>query len=220
MYTNKTTRLKSCASESRVNWETAPELEKLTSPRFAPVWVAAFDTFCIAPAEWLHSNVEVKVTDKERNHIRTAAPSTEKWTLWSRSQLLCWRWEGWGWRTGHVLVGRVIVPQGLSAANEWPLRTPAPRFFLALCLIQVLLHFLMSRWCVDTLINKVRTILPVPAAAVGLWRHPPPCSAVPFFLLKVLIISSAFLLLCQWNATFLSPNKCCLTPIEQSKCES
>lgn len=47
-----------------------------------------------------------------------------------------------------------------------------------------------------------------------------PHTELYLFLLKVLIISTAFLLLCQWSATFLSPNKCCLTPIEQSKCES
>lgn len=196
----------------------ASELEWLTSPRFAPVWAAWFDTFCITPAECLHLNLEVKLTDKERNHVRTTARSTEKWTLWSRSQLLCWCWEGWGWRTGHVLVERVIVLQGLSVTNEWPpYRTPAPLFSIVphsgappLCNVKVM--------CGHTH-QHGSEILPVPAAIVLLWRHFPSCSAVPF-LLKVLIISSAFLLLCQWNATFLSTNKCCLTPIEQSKCES
>lgn len=178
MYTNKTARVKLCASETSINWEISPELEWLNSPRFAPVWVAWFDTFCIAPAECLHSNIGVKLTDKERNHIRTTAQSTEKWTLWSRSQLLCWCWEGWGWRTGHVLVERVIVLQGLSVTNEWPPRTPAPLFSIVphsgappLCNVKVM--------CEHTH-QHGRKILPVPTAIVCLWRHSPSCSAVPF----------------------------------------
>lgn len=47
------------------------------------------------------------------------------------------------------------------------------------------------------------------------WRGVPSLSLSCTF-----INSTAFLLLCQWNTTFLSSNKCCLTPVEQSKCEN
>lgn len=142
----------------------------------------------------------------------------EKWTPWSRSQLLCWRWEEdvGGQAASYRLVEHVIVLQGVSVKNEWPpYRIPAPLSSIVrysntppLCRVKVMCeHTHHSR-------KSCRSLL------LPLFAFDVTVLSCTFSLLKCLIISLAFLLLCQWNATFLSSNKCCLTPIEQSKCES
>lgn len=162
------------------------------------------------------------IVAEEEAVIMTASSRQEKWTLWFSSQLLCWSREKWGWRTGHVLQGageRVIVLWGVSvkkARRMNDLLMGSLLHFPALCLIQTLLYFVVSRWCVDILITAENPVSP----HCSVWRRSPLTLSCTFALKKVLIISPAFLLLCQWNATFLSSNKCCLTPIEQSKCES
>ena len=125
------------------------------------------------------------VTEKETVISTTTSRQTrpqEKWTPWFSSQLLCQSLEEWGWRTGRILQEageRFIVLQGVSvkkARQMNDLLIGSLLHFLALCVIQTLLYFVVSRWCVDILItaeNPVSRHCPV-------WRRSPSCSAVPF----------------------------------------
>lgn len=125
------------------------------------------------------------VTEKETVIMTTSSRHNrpqEKWTPWSSSQLLCWGREQWGWRTGHILQEageRFIVLQGVSVKKAWwmnDLLIGSLLHFLALCVIQTLLYFVVSRWCVDILITAENPVSP----HCSVWRCSPSRSAVPF----------------------------------------
>lgn len=127
----------------------------------------------------------VIVTEKETAITATSSRQTrpqQKWTLPYSSPFLCMSREKWGWRTGHVLQEageRCIVLRGVSVKKARPMNDlliGSLLHFLALCVIQTLLHFVVSRWCVDILITAENPV----SQHCSVWRRSPSRSAVPF----------------------------------------
>ncbi len=90
--------------------------------------------------------------------------------------------EEWGWRTGHILQEareRLIVLREESvkkARRVNDLLIGSLLHFLALCVIQTLLYFVVSRWCVDILITAENPV----SGHCSVCRRSPSRSAVPF----------------------------------------